>query len=559
MGLWSRTKKSVKAFTEPTKPASYREAIFPSGPGEDPDENLWEPLTTQHGLRRGTRNLKALDQKDMIDYAHHFYKGNPLAKRMIDIPAEYAIGDGIGFVAPDPQVRQILYSHWTDTTNRWSIDQFEKFRDLGLTGELCITTHVNSQNGHVTLGNIDPSLIDMVVNYKDNQMKPAAVILRKLRGETHRRAYKIIDISESSRGKAVGRLVGLPKNAKEQDEFGVPFKVDDVIQPSGAIVLHHNLQAKWVGSCFFFTVNNPLSANRGWSDLMSTFDWIDEHDQYLFSQVEKAIDSAKFVWDMLLKGMNEAQIRAYLADQPPFKAGERFGHNEGVEIKAQSPDLHLDDVSFMANTLKNHIIAGSGLPPIWFAESSISRASAPEMTEPAFKHIRLRQRYIAYSLSLIFRFVLDQAILSGRLKQADSRSNGTLKNLGVKNASFYLRMPDVSAKDQRALAVALNHLATALDKAVKGEYIAIEDAKRIFKEHLALSGLDTWKDEPHMQASSDLTPEQGLDDVFSRVTEGKTEFSNGVNTFYLSVDPQWDLSQSRELIESEELEELAIP
>ena len=147
----------------------------------------------------------------------------------------------------------------------------------------CLTAHVNPQNGATTLGFIDSALVEYVIDDPDNSMKPVAVVLKKIRGEQKRRAYKIIDVSDNPTGVSAGRLTGLPVTDEEKEEYKFEYKLGDSFQPK-EFSLSNQLRAEWRGSCFFFTVNNALSSNRGWSDLLPNLDWIDAHDQFLFSQ-----------------------------------------------------------------------------------------------------------------------------------------------------------------------------------------------------------------------------------------------------------------------------------
>ena len=472
----------------------------------EPDAHLWQPM----GATGRERNLPKLTPDQSIDFAHYFYKSNPIAKRIIDLTAEYVVGDGIRFVAQDNAVQEILDAHWTDPTNNWTINQFSRVRDLGLTGELCIPVYVNENNGHVTLGNIDTSLIESIVDNPDNTMKQQLVILKKLPKEQYRRAYRIIDVSSAESGtKEFGRLVGLNTDTVT----GADFKLGDVIEPSGS---GRKVQVEIAGSCFFFTINNPMTSSRGWSDLLPDMDWIDAHDQFLFSSVEKAIESSKYVLDITLQGKNEQQIREWLRNQRPLKPGERFAHNENVTQEFKTPDLRLEDSASLASVLKNHVLAGAGLPPIWFAESLTSRASAPEMTEPAYRHLKMRQKNIAYIMSRIFRFVLDQSIIHGRLRQ-DRRMNQT-SLASIESASFFLQMPEVSFRDQRANAVAIRSISTALKDGVANDFLDREEAGRIFKRYLGLTGIDSGKEEPREKRGM-YNLDASLSEIFDKVTE----------------------------------------
>ena len=381
---------------------------------------------------------------------------------------------------------------------------------MGLTGELCIPVYVIEQNGHVTLGNIDTAMIESVVEHPDNCMKQQLIILKKFPKEDYRRAYRIIDISSAPAGsRENGRYVGLNSNIVT----GADFAKDDIIEPTGT---GSRYKCKISGACFFFTINNPMTANRGWSDLLPDMDWIDAHDQFLFSSVEKAIESSKYVLDVTLTGKNEQQIKEWLRNQRSLKPGERFAHNENVSQEFKTPDLKLEDSASLASVLKNHVLAGAGLPPIWFAESLTSRASAPEMTEPAYRHLKMRQKYIAHIMNRVFRFVLDQAIIHGRLRQDSRYSDMSLAN--IESASFYLRMPEVSFRDQRANATAVKSISVALKDAVTNQFIEKEEAARIFTRYLGLSGIDAGKNQPQEKRGM-YDVDSTLKDLFQITTE----------------------------------------
>ncbi len=491
-------------------------------------------LSGPGGIQR-IRNLPEQTQEEMLKRAHAVYQGNPLGNRGIDITAEYVIGDGIQFTALSDGVQQVLNEHWDDPTNNWSLNQMQRTIELGLSGEECIPVSVNPENGHTTLGYIDPVLIDQIVMDPKNAMKAHAVLIKRSPVSEVRRAYKIIEVPNVSKDSPVfGKLVGLADDEKQKEEWGVEFAIGDrsLLKFPGATGLQTTL-VEWVGSCFFFKVNSPLGATRGWSDLLAGLDWIDQHDQLLFSLTEKATNAGKYVVDVLLKGMNEEQQRKWLAKRrSSFMPGEWVTHNEDVEYSFPAPDLKLEDQTILTSTLKNHVLASYGHPPLWYAEAGNARASAPEMTEPSFKHLRARQRIIAYMISQVFKFAINQAELHDTLVKDGRVGIGTQVDLQSK--SFYLRMVDVSAKDQRMLSIAVRNISSALKQAVEFGFDE-EEASRVFGRYLELLGLDTWRQEP-TSTTVHSDPDQITKNVFKAVaseTVNPREFSSQESTYYV--------------------------
>ena len=250
---------------------------------------------------------------------------------------------------------------------------------------------------------------------------------------------------------------------------------------------------------------------------------MDAHDQFLFAQVEKAIESAQWVWDVEAQGMNESSIRQWAKNQPAWKPGHRFIHNELINVKAQTSNLHLEDATMLGNALKNHILAGAGMPPVWFAETSTARANAPEMTDPTFKHLKIRQRIFAELMQLIFRFSVDMSILSGYIT-FDKRFNRINEQ-----SSFYLKLPDISAKDQRALSVALRNFSGSMKDCIDLGIFTVDEAKEYMSRYIEMTGLDTMKDAPPLDYEVKPTT------VFGSAREsGLSELTTSNGVFYIN-------------------------
>ena len=126
--------------------------------------------------------------------------------------------------------------------------------------------------------------------------------------------------------------------------------------------------------------------------------------------------------------------------------------------------------------------------------------------------------------------MLDQAIIHGRLRQDMRRTDNNLAS--IESASFYLRMPEVSIRDQRANAIAVRSIGTALKDAVTNGFIATEEAQRIFKRYLGMSGIDSDKDDPKDKRGQGA--DYSLSDLFQTTTE--TTSSNGY-AYFESADP----------------------
>ena len=88
----------------------------------------------------------------------------------------------------------------------------------------------------------------------------------------------------------------------------------------------------------------------------------------------------------------------------------------------------------------------------------------------------------------------------------------------IESASFFLQMPEVSFRDQRANAVAIRSISTALKDGVANDFLDREEAGRIFKRYLGLTGIDSGKEEPREKRGM-YNLDASLSEIFDKVTE----------------------------------------
>jgi hypothetical protein len=359
-------------------------------------------------------NLERFKQDRMIATALALYTFNPLAHRIIEMTKDYIIGEGIDFVANDPEVKKVLDKFWNDPVNNWGERQHQFFAEIGIYGELILPIAVNEVDGQVELGYINPSRVNEVITDPDN-----CLIQRKIN----------IKGNKGSKSKTLN-LVNIDIDT-ESETYG-----------------------KLIGECFFFKVNTVSDATRGISDLFPIADWLDEYDQFLFHRLDRIALINAFVWDVTLEGLDEPAIDEYRKKNlgTPKPGSNRF-HNEKVTWAASAPTLQAVDASADAKLFKNHILASAGFPDYFFAGSDSGEAVS-EMNEPTLKKISARQLYVKHIITRMFNFVIDQAIIHKRLKENVDRT-------------FAVVMPDISQKDNNRNARALAHL-SGLTKQIAG-------------------------------------------------------------------------------------------
>lgn len=401
--------------------------------GIDGDDWKYRRLTG-----KSDKDLPQFQRDKLLRIAYWLYLSNPIARRILELTKEYVVGEGITFQAAEEEVQEVLKAHWNDPVNNWDLKQHNKILELGLYGEQIYPVFVNNVSGHVRLGYIDPLMVKQVKTDPDNIEIAREIVLKSGPGRNELR-LPVISLDEDPSSDSFGRLVGLNP---------VPDK-----GPAGVL---------------FFAINKVSNATRGVSDLACLADWLDIYDQTLFGAAERAQLASAFVWDVKLEGFNEEQIQAWIKNNASPKPGSLRAHNEKVQWNAVAPELNAQDIAGHVRTIKNHLLGGAGFPEHWFADGgNVNRATALSMGDPTLKKLTARQRYFKYMIKHIFRFVLDQAVIAGRLPRDI-------------DLSFSVDMPELSIKDMGKIAAVMNQTSAALAIARDNQWVSDGTARRIF-------------------------------------------------------------------------------
>ena len=406
------------------------------GSGED---SLWRSLTTNQ-----IRDLSLLTQNRMQDIAFYLYDSNPMAGRIIEIIEDFVIGDGFTYSAKDPSVKEVLDDFWNDPDNNLDEEMNVNVVELYLFGELCLPTWVNSANGAVKLGYIDPKTILKIVKDTNNPKINKSLIWKKFGRNSKEEVMDIINVDRNIRSDNYGKLTG---------------------------------------KCFYFTVNKVSSATRGRSVLLRLADWLDGYDQFLFTRLERAFLLNSFIWDVACEGMNEAELQEFVKKLAPPRPGSIRAHNEKITWKSETPKLESADASGEAALFKNQILGGAGFPGHWFAEGDkTTRATAMEMSLPTLKNLKTKQKKVKFIIKRMFDFVIDQAIIAKTLKADVDRTFKVIPS------------PIVSRDSSKGTAEAMSGLISGLAQASDKKWIDDKKAKTIINAVISQLGVDIESD-----------------------------------------------------------------
>ncbi len=392
---------------------------------------LYKKPSGLYELWEGDKELNETVRARMNRIVYEMHLKNPLAKRILEITRDFAIGDGIKYECEDKNVKEVLDRFWNNPINNLDIEIRRMVYDLALWGELVVKVDVNPVNGAVTLCYLDPSKIkDVLVNRNNNKDIDSIIFSDDLLGGEKR--YKVV---------------------KEGD--------DGLLS----------------GEVFYYRINNLTNQIRGLSDLLPLIDWLDALDKFLFNTIERSALLNSFLYQIQWVGMNKDEIAQQAKKFGQLKPGSIHHTNENVKITAITPDLQANDLSEIFRTLRNFVLGCAGFPEHWFGEGGYANLStAKEMGLPTYQKIKERQTLIIKIISDFLRFQIDQAIICGRITLNANRPDVTIRSVDVKSSG----KPEFGES--------LVKLTEFVQKSVKAGLMDPETGKNLIKNTLELNG-----------------------------------------------------------------------
>ncbi|NQV14504.1 hypothetical protein HQ531_03520 [bacterium] len=382
---------------------------------------------------RADKDINTMTQDRMIRLALMLHRQNPLAKRIVDIKADYVVGSGFEIIAEDPYVQSEIIDPFVEAN--LEDNYYQMAVELGLYGEQYFPAYTNSITGQVKLGIIDPDWINRIETHPDNILDRVAVTLRAALGEKAK-TFQII-------------------------RPGMDLTDDTFVAPT-----------------FMWTLNNVRTATRGLSDLLPLFDWLDAYDQTLFSELERISYGKAWFWDVTLEGKDEAYAKKWLKGRTQPPVGGIMAHSQEETWKIQSPDLKTQEQNATTRMVKNQILGGAGYPEHWFAfGGDANRATAIEMGGPTLKSMETRQNFFKNMIRYMVRYAVDRGVDAG-VVPANS------------DISFKVNAPEMDRKDLVKITSSLASLSGSLAIAVMNGYIKVPAASKIYAQVVEYLGYE---------------------------------------------------------------------
>ena len=120
-------KEKMKRHAEVVKRLHESYPTIGSAPADDA---LWRSLTAS-----SARDLNPLTQRRMQEIAMYLYEANPMGHRLLEIVADFVVGDGFTYTAEDDEVLEVINDFWNDPENNLDEEIYKNVLELALFGE----------------------------------------------------------------------------------------------------------------------------------------------------------------------------------------------------------------------------------------------------------------------------------------------------------------------------------------------------------------------------------------------------------------------------------------
>lgn len=435
-------------------------------------------LLDKHGYRMQNSSIRDLSPRarlGILRKAEILSVANPLATRALQIRTDLIVSEGFRLV-PDldmptetetqkkakeeaeKECQVILDEYWK--FNSWEDCTFPRVYDLGVTGEMIrrlplidkvLKSGETFNPGRFKCGAVIPYYIDQAILEPWDYEQVDYLVLQPIYFET-------LNVGKTLREE--DRILKVCREVWEGDE--IPGTVD--------------------GDVFYTSVNRRVGSTRGISDLTPAIEYLELHDQTLYSDCERANLMMRFIWDITLQDASPKTIKEYAKElgNKVVKPGAHRIHNQKETWQAISPDLNIPQTRELREDIFLYSWGALGLPRQWYVDAeNVNRSNDENMTSPVFKWARTRRDLVGSHLRLESLKYLQIAHNIQRITKCP------YNKLGVKVVS---RDPDRRSYD--TVGTALKDIADALTVAKTSGFLDQKNCASIFQMVAGSMGIE---------------------------------------------------------------------
>ena len=248
------------------------------------------------------------------------------------------------------------------------------------------------------------------------------------------------------------RIIKIESAPNDWENELIYYEVQDFGEPKPWYSPSHPTSSEQDAIMLHYSVNRPIGALLGESDLATMLPWLQRYSRMLEDRVRLHWAVRAFLWIVTVP-TNQVQAKAEQYRTPP-ESGSIIVKDEAEKWEAVAPNLNASDAQHDLRAVRGMVDAGSGYPPHWRGESSDANlATATAMQSPTERHLVRRQKYFLFMLQDILYHAYQRAAETGKARPINETDYADL---------FVIAAPDVSRSDNQELSQAANQIAGAL-------------------------------------------------------------------------------------------------
>jgi hypothetical protein len=460
--------------------------------GGDPDsalpgrsaQSLYRQITTGGKPADSGRDFPVSKRAEILRLSHQVYSLRGDAHNIIEIVIDFVIGDDLSPKAEDETdkvLQKAIDDIWHDPRNKM-IENVEYYiRSTLLEGELHLIAEMSQEDGHCEHSYLQPERVAAV--RKDDRGRDNFLDVADPEEANATLTYFVLNNVDE---KITIDRIDAGKNAR--------YKVTEATDKGSSSIQVHGL-------IYSFFNNRPLGGTRGRPWLVEVLDYIDLHDELIWTQVEREKLLKLFILDITADDVTTAEegeqkLRDMGILSPPEDPVTLI-HNDKVKVKLEAPETSGRPTMELEQILRYSIYGAKGLPEHWSGAGGGSNfATARAQDIVPLRRLRRKQRQFINLFLTIIKTELKLRRDKGSIKIGDE-------------PEFDLAYLEVGGRDRQRGATILKDLMIALSSA--SSILKKEAANEILVQAVREAGFSIG------DKNLGLPPEQEFDDVVGKI------------------------------------------
>lgn len=339
---------------------------------------------------------------------------NGVYHRILEIMRDHTFGNGIKEKCAtsdtklsniEPSVSEVIRKGFFGKINRCDLKVPQWIYERFMVGETVLPARLNKTNGFVEIGYLPARWIQDIIIDKRNVANVKAIKVQQ--GEW-------LFNSKSPDGGEMEWAEDCDPDlykiiAYDRDPILLSPEGKPILDSANQTQTNPN-QGKLSGDVFYFRSGNLLGQKRGQGDCFPIADWVITLEQGIRDFLSRYDAQASLVYDLLIKGASEDEIRDKYSKIVLPVGRIPFAHNESVVLSMHSPTLKIEDLTSFIRTLVVLISGAAGIPEFMMGDGSQTNvATAKEQAPALYAKFQNRRSQFEAEYEMICQYLVQSA------------------------------------------------------------------------------------------------------------------------------------------------------